>query len=247
MGYLFALCEAKQAGYQRITCALPSMSRPLYETLLTGRVPVESGIVHNACQQRSSGDSIFQLAREHGLISAAAAYHWVSELYQQTPYDPYQHRFQFDNDHGMHHGIFYHLDHYPDAAVLQDGEYLRTRFEPDFLLIHTMNVDDSGHRHGVNSAQYHLSARHVDGLLSLLIPEWTAQGYQIIITADHGMGDDRAHGGTHEDERNVPFFTIGTAMNHDAKLEQTQVCATLCAGLGITHPLGNAAAGFWRS
>lgn len=68
-----------------LSCALPSLSRPLYECILTGATPVESGITHNGVSRLSRQESIFHLARAGGKRTAAAAYHWVSELYNQSP------------------------------------------------------------------------------------------------------------------------------------------------------------------
>ena len=47
MGYVSALVEAGRARATQYACALPGMSRPLYASLLTGRLPVDHGIVTN--------------------------------------------------------------------------------------------------------------------------------------------------------------------------------------------------------
>lgn len=249
LGYLFALQEAGIASYQRLSSELPSLSRPLYETLLTGRKPIESGILHNHVVRHSQFESVFSLARAAGLTTAAVAYHWVSELYGKTPYQAMTDRFQLNTDSkdsAITHGIFYHLDHYPDIAVLQDADFLRYTYQPDFLLVHTMNIDDAGHKHGGNSHEYHYATRAIDSYLSHFIPLWLADGYRIIVTADHGMSDDGMHGGRHSDERDVPFFAIGRPVNRrPAPLTQTQISAILCASLDIAHPLNNAATDLW--
>jgi predicted AlkP superfamily pyrophosphatase or phosphodiesterase len=59
------------------------LSRPLYECILTGVPPIDSGIVHNNVARLSSQRSIYHYARDAGLKTAAAAYHWVSELYNR--------------------------------------------------------------------------------------------------------------------------------------------------------------------
>lgn len=249
LGFLFAMQESGQARYCRVQSALPAMSRPLYETLLTGRPPVDSGIVDNSVVRLSNGDNIFALARAHQLTTAAAAYHWVSELYQHCPYDYFTHRFQFDSPRPIQHAIFYHLDNYPDMSVVQDADFLRQRYQPHFLFIHTMNVDDAGHKHGVDSKAYSRAARTIDRILAQRLPLWLTDGYQIIVTADHGMAWDNAHNGTSDDERLVPFFTLGDAFATQAlpDFAQTQICALLCQGLGITHPLNNAPDNIWKT
>jgi hypothetical protein len=48
--------------------------------------PIDSGIVHNNVSRLSNQRSIFHYARDAGLKTAAAAYHWVSELYNRSPF-----------------------------------------------------------------------------------------------------------------------------------------------------------------
>ncbi len=236
MGFMHALCEAEQATIYRIESALPSLSRPLYETLLTGITPVNSGIVHNAVVRLSNQSSVFSLARASGLTTAAAAYHWFSELYNRAPYVPERDRFTDAPELPIQHGCFYHLDQYPDEHLLLDADWLIRRHRPDFMLIHPMNVDDAGHRAGYDSSQYRNAARRIDGYLSHHLPRWRERGYQILITSDHGMNNDRSHGGTLAEERQVPLWVIGDAFSHDPQcsVRQTEICGLCCDLLGIT-------------
>ncbi|WP_434763580.1 alkaline phosphatase family protein [Vibrio fortis] len=217
-------------------CELPSMSRPLYECILTGVRPVESGIVNNQIVRLSNHDSIFSLAKAQGKTTAAAAYHWVSELYNRAPFDPVRDRFTHDETLNIQHGCFYHWDHYPDEALFLDAEYLRLTYQPDFLLIHPMNIDDMGHKYGLDSRQYRNSARGADILLSNYIKGWVEEGYQVIVTSDHGMNDDLSHGGGLAEEREVPFFVIGDKFTHqECQVKQTDICGTVCQLLNLEH------------
>lgn len=237
MGYLHGLIEQQRATLYSLQCELPSLSRPLYECLLTGVTPVESGIVSNQTVRRSQFESVFSLATQQGKTTAAAAYHWVSELYNRAPYDAVRDRFTHDAELNIQHGCFYHWDHYPDEALFLDGETLRRTHHPDFLLIHPMNIDDCGHRYGLNSPQYRNSARHADVLLSHFVPTWLADGYQVMVTSDHGMNEDCTHGGTLEEERAVPLFVIGERFSHQSQvaLHQTDICGTVCELLRLNH------------
>ncbi len=236
MGYLQGLIEQERAALYKVQCELPSISRPLYECILTGIPPVESGIVNNTIARLSKFDSIFSLAKSQGLCTAAAAYHWVSELYNKAPYDAVRDRFTHDENLNIQHGVFYHWDHYPDDALFLDAEHLRRTYQPDFLLIHPMNIDDIGHKFGLNSPQYRNTARFVDVILSNYISQWLEDGYQIIVTSDHGMNDDHSHGGILAEERDVPLFTIGNAFSSiPANIAQTQICGLVCELLGVRH------------
>lgn len=52
-------------------------------------------------------------------------------------------RFTNDPEQLIQHGIFYHQDTYPDSHLYLDAEWLRHHHDPDFLLVHSMNVDDA--------------------------------------------------------------------------------------------------------
>ncbi|TVM33791.1 alkaline phosphatase family protein [Oceanidesulfovibrio marinus] len=235
MGYMNALCEARLARLHPVRSELPSLSRPLYECILTGARPVHSGIVDNAVVRLSTQQSVFHLAANAGLRTAAAAYYFISELYNESPYNAVSHRFQDDTNKPIQHGCFYDNDSYPDDHLLLDAEYLRRRHDPHFLLIHPMNVDDAGHREGGHSPHYRNTVRRLDSLLSLYMPAWLEQGYQVMVTSDHGVNGDCTHGGTLPQERDVPLFVAGDRFNLDCmeSPDQTMLCGLACDILGI--------------
>ncbi|QKJ88951.1 Nucleotide pyrophosphatase [Paramixta manurensis] len=237
MGYLHAECAQGNGYYYAMTCELPSLSRPLYECILTGVTPVKSGIIHNGVSRLSQERSLFHYAREAGLTTAAAAYHWVSELYNRSPFVAARDRHTDEPSLPIQHAHFYHDDTYPDSHLFEDAESLRLRHHPDFLLIHPMNIDDAGHRHGLSSTPYRNKARMADGYLSQWMPGWLAAGYQVVVTADHGMNDDRSHGGILPEETGVPLFVFGAAfsLQPDLTPKQTELCGTLCEVLGVAH------------
>ena len=95
LGHLLAYCQAGRAALYKLDCALPALSRPLYECILTGVAPINSGIVHNDVVRLSNQRSVFHYARDAGLSTAAAAYHWVSELYNRAPFQAARDRHTF--------------------------------------------------------------------------------------------------------------------------------------------------------
>ena len=237
MGHLQAYVAAGRAALYRLECELPALSRPLYECILTGVPPIESGIVHNNVSRLSNQRSVFHYAREAGLTTAAAAYHWVSELYNRSPFVAARDRHTQAPSLPIQQGHFYWSDHYPDSHLFADAESLRTQYAPDFLLIHPMNIDDAGHKHGLDSPQYRNSARSVDIILADYLQGWLQAGYQVLVTADHGMNNDRSHNGLLIEEREVPLFVLGNAfsLNPDATPKQTELCGTICQLLGVAH------------
>lgn len=233
LGHLEALVAAGRAGVGQMCCELPAMSRPLYETILTGRAPVEHGIVSNGIVRRSAGDNLFARVREAGGVTAAAAYHWVSELYLSAPFDRLRDRILIDGPGMIQHGLFYWHDDYPDDHLLADADWLLRTHDPDFLLVHPMNIDDAGHRHGGASAAYRDAARKAGDLLARYLPGWLDTGRLVIVTADHGMGDDGAHAGPSPEETAVPLYTLGFRLDPETALPQTRLAGLVCRLMGI--------------
>jgi predicted AlkP superfamily pyrophosphatase or phosphodiesterase len=237
LGHLQAYRNAGRAALYKLECALPALSRPLYECILTGVAPIDSGVVHNQVERLSNQRSVFHLARSAGLTTAAAAYHWISALYNRSPFVAARDRHTHAVDLPIQYGHFYYADHYPDSHLFADAESLRLRYQPDFLLVHAMNIDDAGHRHGLHSSQYRNAARNADTLLADYLQGWLTSGYQVLVTADHGMNEDHSHNGLLAEEREVPLFVLGDAfsLNDAAQPQQTELCGTICQLLGLPH------------
>lgn len=240
MGFLEHLIECNKGTKLKVKGELPSMSRPIYETLLTG-VPVSDHlIVNNIISRRSKEESIFSLCKENNLRTAAAAYHWVSELYNKSPFNVMEDRIQLNTDRNIENGIFYYEDHYPDSHLFNDGEFLRTNFNPDFLFIHSMNIDDSGHKFGCNSAEYACSISKADTILGLYLPKWILDGYSVIVTSDHGMNENKIHGGNDYIQRYVPLYIFANKEINMKKgdfteneISQLKLAPLICKLLGI--------------
>ena len=240
LGYMEHLVEKGLASCGQIRSELPSLSRPLYEVLLTGTPAARNGITANHIVRLSHERSIFHLATEAGLRTAAAAYHWVSELYNSAPFNPVTDRHQHDESRPIQHGMFYFEDHYPDTHLFADAEYLRNAHNPDFLYIHSMNIDDMGHKFGGESKQYAGSVRMVDSVLATLIPMWLAADYQVIVTSDHGMSGDGQHGGTDDSERLVPLYVLGgqpSPADGEQPMPQLELMPLVCQYLGLQVPV----------
>src|SRR4026209_2039530 len=136
MGLLGHLVETKQATLYKIIGELPSMSRPMYETIHTGVVSSEHGIVANSVLRRSKKPNLFQAVVSSGKTTAAAGYYWFSELYNRAPFDWIEDKEVDDEKLLIQHGRFYKLDEYPDAELFTTAAMLVRKFAPDYFLIH---------------------------------------------------------------------------------------------------------------
>lgn len=234
MGFMESLVEHGIASRYTVKAEMPAMSRPLYEVLMTGVPVYEHGIYTNEVRRMSKEQNLFLIAYQNGLSTAAAAYHWMSELYNKTPFNPVTDRFQLDTDLPIQHGVFYYEDMYPDSHLFNDAEFLRASYHPDFLVVHSMNIDYAGHREGVQSDLYAQAAVRADMLLAMSVRPWIEDGYAVIVTADHGMGQARMHNGSTALERHVPLYIAGIKTSSDAELvPQLDIAPMICDVLGL--------------
>lgn len=237
-GYLEHLIDHGQGAKYRVRGELPSLSRPMYETSFTGLPSSVHGITGNGVVRPSRCPNVFSICRENGLVTAAAAYFWMSELYSRPGrFDPLHDRFQSEAEGSICHGIFYCEDHYPDSHLLGDGEFLRRRYQPDFLLIHSMGIDYWGHQKGSDSPEYAQAVAAVTELLGQLLPAWLAEGWQVVVTADHGMNALGVHGGPAPEQRTVPLYIFSAKVVpgrfEDREISQLNTAPLLCRLLEV--------------
>ncbi|MEA5015275.1 MAG: alkaline phosphatase family protein [Candidatus Limiplasma sp.] len=236
-GFLEHMAESGQAAKYRVCGHLPSMSRPLYATLLTGLPVHRHGVGNNMMSARLEADSVFSLCTAENRTTAAAAYCWMSELFQYGPFDYARHRYQLQGEGVIQHGLYYFEDNYPDSHLFLDAEFLRRSFAPDFLVAHSMNIDHAGHVHGTGSMERSLAAIKADAVLASLVPLWRADGAYVAITADHGAGAHGLHGGNTPEQRMVPLYLLGPDIRKgvfdEQEIDQLWIAPLLCRMLGI--------------
>lgn len=235
MGFLEGAVHHGSARRWRMECALPSLSRANYETVHTGVPPHAHGITSNDIVRPSKVPNIFSESRKAGRRTAAAAYSWMSELYNGRPYDPVLDREIDDAEAAIQHGRFYHMDDFPDNELFAMADMLVRRKSPDYLLVHPMGCDHAGHTYGGESPEYRRRASKIDNQLSLVVPAWRDAGYHVVVTSDHGMDAHGWHGGTREEVRMVPFYHIGSSRPgyDDETVSQLSVAPTVLALMGI--------------
>jgi predicted AlkP superfamily pyrophosphatase or phosphodiesterase len=240
MGMLGNMVETKLASLYKVIGELPSISRPIYETVHTGMPVNQHGVVSNKVIRKSNKSNIFQLVREAGGTSAAAAYYWFSELYNRAPYDPIEDREVDDPSLLIQHGRFYTQDDFPDIELFASAGMLVRRFHPDYLLVHPMGMDYIGGTKGGSSSKYRKHATSQDIWLSTYLAEWVDNGYTILVTGDHGINNDGFHGGSTPEEREVPLFLIRPGIpgagDTQETISQLQIAPTICRLLGVAIP-----------
>jgi len=240
MGFLGHLVETKLASLYKVIGELPSISRPMYETVHTGLPVSDHGVTSHRVVRRSTKPNIFQATKDAGKTTAASAYFWFSELYNSVPYEIIDDHEVDDESLLIQHGRFYYDDAIPDVEVFSAAGMLVRKFNPDYLLVHPMSMDDIGHKYGGVSNEYQRNAVIQDVILANLIPEWMERGYNILVTGDHGMGANKYHGGTTPEVREVPLFLIQPGVLGEGDtgevVSQLQIAPTVCKLLDVPIP-----------
>jgi predicted AlkP superfamily pyrophosphatase or phosphodiesterase len=240
MGFLGHLVEYKLATLYKIVGELPSISRPMYETIHTGVPSSEHGIVANSIVRRSNMPNIFQSVKDAGKVTSAAAYSWFSELYNRAPYNRVDDKETDNESLSIQHGRFYTEDEYPDVELFATAAHLIRKFSPDYLLLHPMGMDYHGETFGSDSKEYRNHAIRQDKWLAPLIQEWLERDYTILVTGDHGINKDGAHGGTTSEQREVPLFWIQPNVKGRGDtgeiVSQLQIAPTILKLLNVPIP-----------
>ena len=245
-GFLEGMVEAGRARRWRMRAALPTRSAPLYETLHTGLAPAEHGITANEAMRQSNRPNVFHAVRDAGGRTAAVAHAWYFTLYCGRNHHLIDDVEVDDETLGIQHGRFYSQEGYGPRNSCAPAEIdlcaqltlLLRRHEPHYALLHTCSADTLGHTFTAHSAEYREQTWRIDNALARTLPLWLDLGYQIFVTADHGMNGDGHHGGTDPIERDVPFYYFGGGQGPDANavLDQLSVAPTALARIGVSIP-----------
>lgn len=231
-----------RAAYTTLRSGLPSDSRPSYALIATGVDGCVNTITSNGVRHRCPTPNIFGIARQAGLTTGGALYHWWSELFNKTPFDPATDREQRDPARDIQDGCFYDADETPDDVVFQQAAEIRRRSRPHLLVIHPMSVDYAGDRLGGAAAEpYRQNTMRVGQLIDAWIEEVLQEepSATFIVTADHGARDEGGHGGDSDAERLVPCWLLGPGVRpavDERVYDQRALAPTILTLLGLDIP-----------
>ncbi len=237
MGFMEHMVLEGRASRFTSLSSLPTNSRPNYETLHTGVVPSVHGVTSNLVARSSNRPNTFSMAVGSGLTTAAVAYSWFSELYVRSPFDPSLDTEVIDPSGFINNGRFYFTDEEPDQEIFARAATVIGRYQPSYVLIHPMGCDLAGHAHGGRSGQYAAAIELQDALLATAVPAWTAAGYVVMVTSDHGHRPDGGHGGTEPEVVETPLYVVpasGSGLGDTGQVvPNTRVAPTAWNALGV--------------
>ena len=98
-----------------------------------------------------------------------------------------------------------------DADLFATLTMLTARHGIDYGILHTCTLDSMGHRFGHDCGEMDNALFAMDAMLAAFLPRWLRDGYEVIVTADHGQ-TDRGHHGGHDDEmQDFALYYFGKA------------------------------------
>lgn len=245
-GYLAAAVEGGLAKFWKMRSCLPTISAPLYETIHTGLAPVDHGILGNEGIRPSHNANVFSQLKAAGRTCGAVAHSYFHTLYGGSPFNPFEHTEINDPNQPISFARYYSMEGYcpenscmpSDIDLCAQTWILAQNHAPDYLLLHMPACDTLGHWFTSDSPEYRIQAWKTDNALSRLIPRLRDAGYDVLVTADHGMNADGHHAGNQSCLREVPFFAFSEQVyaEESSVLDQRAIAPTLLRLIGIDTP-----------
>ena len=91
---------------------------------------------------------------------------------------------------------------------------------------------------GADSAEYANAVAAVGHLIAARMPGWLQSGYQVVVTADHGMNNLGIHVGTEHAQRDVALYIFSDKVERGRfekdYISQLNIAPMICRLLGIS-------------
>lgn len=239
--------QSGDAQRWKMRSALPSTSASCYASIHTGVSPQVHGVTGNDNVFRVSEPDIFSEVRKAGGVTGAVTHSYFSEFFNRSPFDNVR-DIEYDEpesatiNHGRFHTMSgYHKHNYMnpcDLDLYASLTNLCQRFGLDYGILHTCTLDSAGHMYGHENREMDHSCFIADEQIARFIPRWIADGYEVMVTADHGQSVRGHHGGHDDDMQDFAlyYFGSGKGPDSDVRLDQLQLAPTILKRLGVTIP-----------
>lgn len=230
----------------KMSSVVPSISGPCYASIHTGVPPQVHGVLANEIRFRIDLPDIFSEINKAGGRSGAVTHSYWSEFFQRHPFD-FVRDMEYDEPDGpIHHGRFHTMTGYghdnqmtpSDVDLFATLTMLTERFNIDYGILHTCTLDSMGHRFGHDNTPMDHACAVMDTMLAAFLPRWLQNGYEVIVTADHGQTDRGHHGGSEDlqQEFALYYFGEGQGPREEMLLDQLQLAPTVLKRLGVPVP-----------
>jgi predicted AlkP superfamily pyrophosphatase or phosphodiesterase len=246
MGNLEGWVQSGAAQVWRMRSVLPSTSASCYASIHTGVPPQQHGILSNEVVFKVEKPDIFSEVSKAGGKTGAVTHSFWSIFFNRAPFD-FIRDIEYDEPNGpIHHGRFHTMTGYNDINQMTPSDadlfatltMLTERFGIGYGILHTCTLDSMGHRFGHNCIEMDKALFTIDAQLAAFLPRWLANGYEVIVTADHGQTDRGHHGGHDDVQQDFALYYFGPAKGPkpDVLLDQLQLAPTVLKRLGVKTP-----------
>ena len=238
--------DSGEANLWKGQSILPSVSSPCYASIHTGLTPQDHGVTSNYHQGKLEDADIFSAVKAAGGTTAAVAHSFFSDYFQASPFEPLRDMGVDDVNRPIQHARFYTMAGEKKALTATPSDIdlfwqmslLIQRHRPDYFLFHSSTLDSLGHRYGFDSIEIDKNCFTIDAALGDFIPRWQKQGYDVIVTADHGQSARGHHGGTEAIMRDIPIYYFANPTNPIQGPAQDHVIAQTALAPGILQRMG---------
>ena len=254
MGNLEGWVLSGAARKWRMRSVLPSTSACCYASMHTGVTPQVHGVLANEIRHRVAQPDIFSEVSKAGGRTGAVAHSYWSEFFNRFPFDPVRDLEYDEPGQPIAHGRFHTMTGYghdnqmtpSDADLFATLTMLTARHGIDYGMLHSCTLDSMGHRFGHDCGEMDRALFAMDSMLAAWIPRWLSDGYEVIVTADHGQTDRGHHGGHDPEMQDFALYYFGLAQGPEPEtlLDQLQLAPSILTRLGIAIPATMKAASF---
>ena len=246
-GNLEAWVDSQDAQVWKIRAPLPSTSASCYASIHTGVPPVVHGSTGNDHVFRIELPDIFSEVRNAGGITGAVTHSFWSEFFNRAPFNAIN-DIEYDEPESksINHGRFHTMSGYglknqmtpSDADLFATLAMLVQRYQIDYGILHTCTLDSMGHRFKHECEEMDDACFLLDAQLAPYISRWRNEGYDIIVTADHGQSERGHHGGRGEDQQDAALYYFGNnaIAEEGTMLNLMQIAPSILNRLGVAIP-----------
>ena len=252
-GNLEGWVTSGEARVWRMHSTLPSTSASCYASIHTGVPPQVHRVWGNEAVYRLDQPDLFSELSQAGRKTGAVAHSFWSELFNRAPFDVVR-DIEYDEDGPISHGRFHTMTGYGNINQMTPSDVdlfgTLTRLCEykgiDYGMLHTCTLDSMGHRFYHDCEEMDHACYVMDAMLAPFIHRWRANGYEVIVTADHGQDARGHHGGTGELQQDFAFYYFGGAdmPGKDVVLDQLALAPSILTRMGVAVPASMKAAAF---
>jgi predicted AlkP superfamily pyrophosphatase or phosphodiesterase len=218
----------------------PTVSGPMWSSLLTGVWPAKHGVMGNDFTDNQYDDYPDFLTRIEGIDTTFSTLSVTDWPPLSQPVDGGPLLGEKIDDKVFFNGDELGYRSADELSVLAAVEYLENR-SVDAAFVYLGNLDVVGHDTSSLSAEYRRSIAEVDGQVGQLVrairqrASFEQEDWLILVITDHGRRDDGGHGGTSLLETTTFYIASGIAasVRPPESIAPVDVAVTTLAHLGI--------------